>query len=297
MRNLHLILLQEYGIEAWHLFREWERLLLRTSDYKNHRIFTLRFVHKELVPVSIKLKSTLTTPKARQIIRKAEKDLLQARVKAINNTLDQVAKQTEECRTQLASIISPERLRECQGFINKVSEIRFNKVRQRQLNMFNNLINKKEGNITRANAINITRSNNLGSQSVRQATASPPGEGNNTTQTNSQEGAREVSSTSQASNSTLVSSQASGIPPNSPLAIAHLPGEGSNSPPAAAHLPSGIGSGSSQATALLPTSKGSSIPQANNQAAGIPLTLCQLLTFLPAKEAILSWQQLTFPRA
>ena len=174
MRNLHLILLQEYGIEAWHLFREWERLLLRTSDYKNHRIFTLRCVHKELVPVRIKLKSMLTTPKARQIIRKAEKDLLQARVKAINNTLDQVAKQTEECRTQLASIISPERLRECQGFINKVSEIRFNKVRQRQLNMFNNLINKKEGNITRANAINITRSNNLGSQSVRQATASPP---------------------------------------------------------------------------------------------------------------------------
>ena len=175
MRNLHLILLHEYGIEALCLFRDWERLQLRASDYKNHRIFTLRCLHKDLVPVSIKLKSTLTTSKARQIIRKAEKDLLQARVKAINNILDQVAKQTEECRTQLASIISAERLRECQGFINKVSEIRFTKVRQRQLNKFNNLINKKEGNITRANAINLIQSNNLGSQSVRQASASPQG--------------------------------------------------------------------------------------------------------------------------
>ena len=175
MRNLHLILLQEYGIEAWCLFRDWERLQLRASDYKNHRIFTLRCLHKELVPVSIKLKSTLKTAKARQIIRKAEKDLLQARVKAINNTLDQVAKQTEECRTQLSSIISAERLRECQGLINKVGEIRFTKVRQRQLNKFNILINKKEGNITRANAINLTWSNNLGSQSVRQASAFPPG--------------------------------------------------------------------------------------------------------------------------
>ena len=110
----------------------------------------------EVILVSGKLKSTLTTPKARQIIRKAEKDLLQAKVKAINNTLDQVTKQTEECRTQLASIISAERFRECQGFINKVSEIRFSNIRQRQLNKFNNLINKKEGNITRANAINIT---------------------------------------------------------------------------------------------------------------------------------------------
>ena len=53
-------------------------------------------------------------------------------------------KQTEECRTQLASIISAERLRECQGFINKVSEIRFTKVRQRKLNKFNNLINKRK---------------------------------------------------------------------------------------------------------------------------------------------------------
>ena len=241
MRNLHLILLQEYRIEAWCLFRNWERLRLRASDYKNHRIFTLRCLHKDLVPVSIKLKSTLTTSKARQIIRKAEKDLLQVRVKAINNILDQVAQQTEHCRTQLASIISAERLSECQDFNNKVSEVRFNKVKQRQLNKFNILINKKQGNITRANA--TTCSNNLVFQSLRQASAS-------------------------------------GIPPNSPPVIAHLPpGEGSNSLPAAAHLPLGEGnssfqvtallpseegSNSSQATALIPTSKGSSNPQVTN---------------------------------
>ena len=95
MRNLHQILLQEYGLEAWHLFRDWERLQLRASDYKNHRIFTLRCLHKELIPVSIKLKSTLKTEKAKKIIRKAEKDLLQARIKAINSILDNIAKQTE----------------------------------------------------------------------------------------------------------------------------------------------------------------------------------------------------------
>ena len=154
------------------MFRDWERLWLRASDYKNHRIFTLRCLHKDLITVSIKLKSTLKTVKGRQIIRKAEKDLLQARVKAINSILDNVAKQTEECRTQLASIISAQRLRECQGFVDKVSEIRFTKVRQRQLNKFNILINKKKGNITRANAINLTHSNNLGSQAGRQANAS-----------------------------------------------------------------------------------------------------------------------------
>ena len=83
-----------------------------------------------------------------------------------------MAKQTEECRTQLVSIISVQRLRECQGFVDKVSEIRFTKVRQRQLNKYNMLLNKKEGNITRVNAINLT--NNLASQAGRQASAPFP---------------------------------------------------------------------------------------------------------------------------
>ena len=148
MRNLHLIILQEFGIEARHLLREWERLRLRSSDYKNHRIFSLRCIHKELIPVSIKLKTTLDTPRARHIIRKAEKDLLQARIKAINNILEQVDRESQDCRDKLASIISQERLEQCQDFINKVSELRFNKVKQRQINKLNHLVTKKEGNIT-----------------------------------------------------------------------------------------------------------------------------------------------------
>ena len=138
------------------------------------RIFTLRCLHKELIPVSIKLKSTLKTENARKIIRKAEKNLLQARIKAINSIPDNIAKQTEECRSHLASIISAQRLRECQGFIDKVGEIRFTKDKQRQLNKYNILLNKKEGSITRANA--TINPSNLASQAGRQAsTLLPPG--------------------------------------------------------------------------------------------------------------------------
>ena len=180
MRNLHQIILQEYRIEAWCLFRDWERLWLREIDYKNHRIFTLRCLHKEFVPVSLKLKSTLNTTRAKKIIRKAEKDLMQARIKSINNIFNNVAIQLEQCRSQLASIISTERLRECQGFIDKVGETRFNKVINRQIKKFQNLVNKKEGNITW-----FSNNNNNLPQVVnnpyRQAGAPlPPGEGINT---------------------------------------------------------------------------------------------------------------------
>ena len=158
MRNLHQLLLQEDGIEARRLFRLWEKLQLRASEYKNHRIFTLRCIHNDLIPVSIKLKSTLKSARANKILRKAEKDLLQTRVKSINYILDNTSQQLDECRSKLASIISTQKLRECQDFVDKVGEIRFNKVKQRQLNKFNLLTIRKEGNITKSNN---TNTNNL----------------------------------------------------------------------------------------------------------------------------------------
>ena len=255
MRNLHLIILQEFGIEARRLLGEWERLRLRSSDYKNHRIFSLRCIHKELIPVSIKLKSTLDTPKARQIITKAEKDLLQARVKAINNILDQVDREIQDCRTKLASIILRERLEQCQGFINKVRELRFNKVKQRQINKLNHLVSKKEGNITLvSNNITLNRQVQSLPSSCNPTPVTallPPGEGDNSPPATVHlppEGNSFLNS--QASNNNNITSNSVNNQTNSQVpslnqtpAIAHLPpGKGSNSLLGAVHLPSEAGS-------------------------------------------------------
>ena len=294
MRNLHLILLQEFGIEVRCLLREWERLRLRSSDYKNHRIFSLRCLHKDLIPVSIKLKSTLDTPRARQIIRKAEKDLLQARIKAINNILVQVNRQIEDCRAKLASIILAERLGECQDFINKVSEFRFNKVRQRQINKLNHLVSKKEGNITIANAVNnLTNSVNRQAQAPHNPTPAtavlPPMEGSNSPPATGNL-LPEGTGLPQANNQATAH-----LPPregsNSPLVTGHLlPGGtglpqsnsqviGSHPTPAIAHLPPGEGSSSPPAT-VHPSLEGNSSP--NNQASGSLPTLA--IAHLPPRE-------------
>ena len=277
MRNLHLIILQEFGIEARRLLREWERLRLRSSDYKNHRIFSLRCIHKELIPVSIKLKTTLDTPRARHIIRKAEKDLLQARIKAINNILEQVDRESQDCRDKLASIISQERLEQCQDFINKVSELRFNKVKQRQINKLNHLVTNKEGNITN-NSNNITLNRLVQSppnaRNPTPATALlPPGEGDNSPPATGHpppEGNSSPNNLASNSNSNTINNSVNSINPvnqvsnqtisqgsshNQTPAIAHLPpGEGSNSPPVAVQLPSEANSSPPQL-----------LSQANNQ--------------------------------
>ena len=146
MRNLHELILENNGIEALRLFRDWEKLQFRQCNYKIHRIFTLRCLHNDLVPVSIKLKSTLRSERARKIIRSAEKQLPQTRLKAINSLLYNNAKQIDLTRSKIASILPTPSYIECQEYIEKVKELRFKKVKERQVRKFNNLLNK--GNIT-----------------------------------------------------------------------------------------------------------------------------------------------------
>ena len=82
-----------------------------------------------------------------KIIRKAERNLLQAMMKSINSLLDNNAKQGDLCRSQLVSIISTMSMLECQELIDKVREFSYLKVRERQISKFNRLL-QKEGNMT-----------------------------------------------------------------------------------------------------------------------------------------------------
>ena len=228
-----------------------------------------------------------------------------------------MAKQIEECRYQLASIISTDRLRECQGFIDKVGETRFNKVKLRQIKKFQNLVNKKEGNITWSS--NNNSNNNLpqaGNNQNRQAGAPlPPREGSNTPPARPLPPPEEGEGPNPSQTGLVSSSQAFAHLPSqggsNSQAIAHLPSqEGSNSLPATAllppskgssftltiaHLPSQEGSNSLPATALLPPGEGSSLTPAiahlpcregsNSPIAGNPPR--QLLSFIPGKAAML----------
>ena len=144
MRNLHNILVDKYGIDALYLLREWKRLQVKDSDYRNHHRFTLRCISKGIVPVSNRLKTTVKAANARKIIQKAEKDLLQTRVKSIISFFDNNTKQLDRCRSQLASIVNPTAMEEVQNFINKVGEFRHIKIRDRQISKFNRLVEKQE---------------------------------------------------------------------------------------------------------------------------------------------------------
>ena len=111
--------------------------------------------------VSVKLKSSCSklSQGARKIIEKAEKQLLQDRVRCIYKTIEESGNVINNNRSRLASIVTNSTdLDRCSKFINKVREDRYAKVKDRQVRKFINLIIKSNNNSNKA----INNNNRLG---------------------------------------------------------------------------------------------------------------------------------------
>ena len=134
MRNIHNHLRSEYGIESVRLLCRWERIEGKMADFKNHRRFSLRCLSNDVIPVSIRLKSNIKTPKGKEIIRKTEKALLNERIRSINNSIYMFSLQLDTCKIELANKIKEEDLKNCQEFIDTRKEARHYKtmIRQKQ---------------------------------------------------------------------------------------------------------------------------------------------------------------------
>ena len=146
MINLHKNIKEQYGLEAIQQLCQWEKNVIRVSNFRNHRIFTLRCIGLNLIPVSIRLKPVRSkqniSTSARKIIEKAEKQLMQDRVRSINKTIQASEDQGNQNKTKLASMVTQVDLDRCSNFIEKVRLERFNQVKARQVRKFHILCNK-----------------------------------------------------------------------------------------------------------------------------------------------------------
>ena len=113
--------------------RWWEKLEMKMADFKNHTRFTLRCHSQGIVPVSIKLKTTLKTPKGTYIVRKAKKMVMNERVRVINNSITMFNCQIDTCINNLEGLLEREVLEEYHRFIEESREERHIKTQKRQI--------------------------------------------------------------------------------------------------------------------------------------------------------------------
>ena len=75
-------------------------------------------------PVSLKLRSNMKTPKAKEIIRRTERLLLNERIRMINNTLEMLKHVKDTCIEDLSKALKQEDMEECKDYMNNIKEER-----------------------------------------------------------------------------------------------------------------------------------------------------------------------------
>ena len=93
-------------------------LMAVPMDFDNHRRFTPRCLKEDLVPVSIRPTKNIRTPKSFQIIRRAQKALLNERVRLIINTINMLKTPRDTCIDHLGRAINEDWMDKCREFID-----------------------------------------------------------------------------------------------------------------------------------------------------------------------------------
>ena len=146
MRNLHFQLNEEFGEESAFLLRQWEKIEKKMADFRNHRRFSLRCLKRDVIPVSIRLRTNIKTIRGLEIIRKTERKLLNERIRSINNSLEIYMYERSSIVHQLEERLGQSNIiKECQDFINRVIECRHQRVMTRQKRKFELLCQRKTG--------------------------------------------------------------------------------------------------------------------------------------------------------
>ena len=95
---------QEYGQESIVLLQQWEKLEKKMANYRNHLRFAIKCLKNEVIPVSMRLKTNVKTSMGLQIIKKAEKQLLNEQIRSINNILELLMLKRDTCSEELKEI-------------------------------------------------------------------------------------------------------------------------------------------------------------------------------------------------
>ena len=143
MRNLHVFIKEEFGEESVLKLHLWEKIEKKMADYRNHRRFSIKCLKREIIPVSIKLKTNIHTRKASEIIRRAEKQLLNECIRTINNMIQMNMYRRDSYLHQLERVLDNDTLEDCKNFIHRVIECRYNRVLERQKGKFEALVQQK----------------------------------------------------------------------------------------------------------------------------------------------------------
>ena len=124
-------------------FRTWEKNVKKLASYRNHLHFTLHCKHHNVIPVSLRLRSSCKGGRFQCILRKAEKLLMNERINEINKTISVLKGITSTCNEYLFENLNGNLYEEVSAWMKAVETKTSGFVEQRQKKKFARLIDRK----------------------------------------------------------------------------------------------------------------------------------------------------------
>ena len=139
--NLHKSIREEYGQECVKIVRDYESLARKEARFRNHLRFNLHCKHKDVIPTSLRLRSTVPGLEANKIIKRAERSLLGVRIGQTVQKLKRLDRQKSELKVDIVKRL-PGKQQEIEKFVSNVQEREHQEVKSRQQNKFQRLVSK-----------------------------------------------------------------------------------------------------------------------------------------------------------
>ncbi|XP_072046801.1 uncharacterized protein [Amphiura filiformis] len=142
--NIHQHLRDNFGPDSLKLCRDLEKTARKIGNWRNHLRFNVRCLHNGFTPVSVKLKSNVKGHRAENILRIAERKLLNERVRHVNFTISVLTNKFNELSNKLRTALPPEVFNQVEEFVNRAQTSQHLITKQRQTNKFNILKDKTQ---------------------------------------------------------------------------------------------------------------------------------------------------------
>ena len=141
--NIHSKIVSQHGREAIKIVRKLENTGKKISSWHNHRVFNLRCIRSGVTPPSVRLFSNIQGVTADKILKKAEKNLLEVRIRHCAFTLKKLRIEEEKLTSELDTKIPEPMLSETKTFLANQKQRHFEVVKKRQQTKFARLLAKK----------------------------------------------------------------------------------------------------------------------------------------------------------
>ncbi|XP_072014899.1 uncharacterized protein [Amphiura filiformis] len=149
IENIHRYIGTHFGKDCLSLTRDLEKTSRKLADYRNHLRFNLKCLHTDITPRSLWIKPLVRGYRAERIIHKAQKGLINERIRQTNFTINVLKGQIEDISKKLNRLLPSDIYEQVQEFTTRGQLDQHRKVKERQQNKYSRLNSRKDSRADR----------------------------------------------------------------------------------------------------------------------------------------------------